>query len=143
MIQQHKAWLESSDHRAVSAADPSPRHPPGLSRESYIRQRLAIHSLLRQSDFVDDSREAAPDPPTEPALSWTASTEEDHFPEPQMDWNARDAAYPMADAMTTDPNLLFGLPYGGASLDFNSWTGTSGTDELGNFLGGFNEQYMY
>ncbi|KAF4985185.1 hypothetical protein FDECE_16748, partial [Fusarium decemcellulare] len=31
VIQQHKSWLESSDHRAVSTVDPNPRPPPKLS----------------------------------------------------------------------------------------------------------------
>jgi hypothetical protein len=143
VIQQHKSWLESADHAAVSAVDPNPLPAPKLSRDAYIRQRLAIHSLLRQSDFVDDSRDAAPEPPPEPALSWTASTDEDQVQEPQAEWSApRDPGLPAVDA-ATDPYFLFGLPYGGSSLDFNAWTCNPGPQELSGYLGGFDEQYMY
>ncbi|CAM1507893.1 Fc.00g047410.m01.CDS01 [Cosmosporella sp. VM-42] len=145
VIQQHKSWLESSDHRAVSAVDPTTDTPPKLSKDAYIRQRLAIHSLLRQSDFVDDSRDAAPEPPpapAEPALSWTASTEDDQMQEAQNDWNPREPTYPPpADPM--DPNILFGLPYGGAAMDFNAWTCNPGPEELCGYLEVFDEQYMY
>ncbi|CAJ0552152.1 Ff.00g061310.m01.CDS01 [Fusarium sp. VM40] len=65
VIQQHKQWLESSDPGAVTTADQASSSK--LSKDAYNRQRLAIHSLLRQSDFVDDSRDAAPEPPPEPA----------------------------------------------------------------------------
>ncbi|KAI5461651.1 hypothetical protein BGZ63DRAFT_240152 [Mariannaea sp. PMI_226] len=143
VIQQHKSWLESADHRAVSAADPNPRPPPNMSTDAYIRQRLAIHSLLRQSDFVDDSRDAAPEPISEPALSWTASTDEDQVQEPQAEWTApRDPGFPALDA-ATDPYFLLGLPFGASSLDFNAWTGNPGLQELSGYLGGFDEQYMY
>ncbi|KAM5344806.1 hypothetical protein ACJ41O_010668 [Fusarium nematophilum] len=150
VIQQHKSWLESSDHQAVSTVDTTPRPPPKLSRDAYIRQRLAIHSLLRQSDFVDDSRDAAPEPPAEPALSWTASTDVDEQqsapPEPQTDWSARDiggVAYPIGDPIS-DPNLLFGLPYGGVGLDLNAWAcNTAGGQDLNGYLADFDEQYMY
>ena len=139
VIQQHKSWLESSDHRAVSAVDPTTETPPKLSRDAYIRQRLAIHSLLRQSDFVDDSRDAAPEPPpapAEPALSWTASTVDDPMQEAQNDWNPREPIYPpLADLM--DPNILFGLQYGGAPIDFNGWSNPGLAEEV------FDEQYMY
>lgn len=139
VIQQHKSWLESSDHRAVSAVDPTPQPQPKTSTDAYIRQRLAIHSLLRQSDFVDDSREAAPEPPSEPALSWTASTVEDQAQEPQGEWVS---AYP-APTDLTDPTLLFGLPYGGTAMDFNGWTTNPGPEELSGYIAGFDEQYMY
>ncbi|KAK7408600.1 hypothetical protein QQX98_009248 [Neonectria punicea] len=142
VIQQHKSWLESSDHRAVSAVDPTPRPPPKLSKDAHIRQRLAIHSLLRQSEFVDDSRDAAPEPPPEPALSWTASTEEDQMQEPQGEWNTREPGFPAADPIT-DPYLLFGLPYGGSSLDLNAWACNTGGQEMSGYLGAFDEQYMY
>ncbi|KAJ4141954.1 hypothetical protein NW754_014743 [Fusarium falciforme] len=144
VIQQHKSWLESSDHQALSTSDPAPRPPPKLSRDAYIRQRLAIHSLLRQSDFVDDSRDAAPEPPSEPALSFTASTEDEQpVAEPSTDWNTRETGYPLADPIT-DPNLLFGLPYGGVGLDLNAWAcNTAGTQDLNGYLADFDEQYMY
>ncbi|KAL6402028.1 hypothetical protein AUP68_14492 [Ilyonectria robusta] len=142
VIQQHKSWLESADHRAVFTADPNPRPPPKLSKDAHIRQRLAIHSLLRQSDFVDDSRDAAPEPPAEPALSWTASTEEDQVQEPQAEWGAREPGFPAADPIT-DPYLLFGLPYGGSTFDINAWTCNPGTQEMSGYLGAFDEQYMY
>ncbi|EEU44500.1 uncharacterized protein NECHADRAFT_49581 [Fusarium vanettenii 77-13-4] len=144
VIQQHKSWLESSDHQALTTSDPAPRPPPKLSRDAYIRQRLAIHSLLRQSDFVDDSRDAAPEPPSEPALSFTASTEDEQpVAEPSTDWNTRETGYPLADPIT-DPNLLFGLPYGGVGLDLNAWAcNTAGTQDLNGYLADFDEQYMY
>ncbi|KAJ4316202.1 hypothetical protein N0V84_007984 [Fusarium piperis] len=145
VIQQHKSWLESSDHQALSTSEPAPRPPPKLSRDAYIRQRLAIHSLLRQSDFVDDSRDAAPEPPSEPALSFTASTEDEQpVAEPSTDWsNTRETGYPLTDPIT-DPNLLFGLPYGGVGLDLNAWAcNTAGTQDLNGYLADFDEQYMY
>ncbi|KAF4977692.1 hypothetical protein FZEAL_5833 [Fusarium zealandicum] len=146
VIQQHKSWLESSDHRVVSAVDPSPQPPPKLSRDAYIRQRLAIHSLLRQSDFIDDSRDAAHEPLSEPALSWAASTEdEQQVPEPQTGWSARETVpnYPIVDPIT-DPDLLFGLPYGGVGLDLNAWAcNTAGIQDLNGYTGSFDEQYMY
>ncbi|WZH45978.1 uncharacterized protein QYS62_007047 [Fusarium acuminatum] len=65
VIQQHKLWLESSGPGAVTTPDQASSSK--LSKDAYNRQRLAIHSLLRQSDFVDDSSDAAPEPPSEPA----------------------------------------------------------------------------
>lgn len=154
VIQQHKSWLESADHNTLSV-DPTPPLPaPKLSRDAYIRQRLAIHSLLRQSDFVDDSRDAAPAPElsagaAEPALSWTASTDEEQAQEAtQPEWTSggsrEAAAMPNGGVdAATDPYFLFGLPYGGSSLDFNAWTCNPGPQELSGYLGGFDEQYMY
>ncbi|KAF7594857.1 hypothetical protein BBP40_008187 [Aspergillus hancockii] len=138
-IQQHKKWLESSDHRAVATADPSPHPPLGISRDAYMRQRLAIHSLLRQSDFVDDSREAAPEPAATDAVNWTASTEDEQMQEPPTDWGIQDVVYPLTDPTISDSNLLLGLPYG---LDLNGWPGDGGEQTSG-YIGGFEEQYMY
>jgi hypothetical protein len=113
-----------------------------MSTDAYIRQRLAIHSLLRQSDFVDDSREAAPEPLQEPALSWTASTEDGQVQEPEAEWvSPRDQMFPVIDA-TTDPCSLFGPQYGGAVPDFSAWACNPNPQDLSGYLA-FDEQYMY
>ncbi|KAF5019573.1 hypothetical protein F66182_8426 [Fusarium sp. NRRL 66182] len=129
----HKLWLESSDHRAVSTVDAG-QPPSKLSKDAYIRQRLAIHSLLRQSDFVDDSRDAAP---PEPALS---TEEEQAPPAPQTDWGGREP-YPLNDPIK-DPNMLFGLPYGGVGLDLNAWA-CAETQDMNGCLVDPDEQDMY
>ena len=59
--------------------------------------------------------------------------------EPQSDWTS---AYPPPTDLT-DPNLLFGLPYGGSAMDFNAWTTNPGPEELCGYIEGFDEQYMY
>ncbi|KAF9769266.1 hypothetical protein IL306_013354 [Fusarium sp. DS 682] len=129
VIQQHKQWLESSDHRAITTTIYSnSAQSEKLSKDAYIRQRLAIHSLLRQSDFVDDSHDAAPEAPPEPES-------EQQSPEQQTNWGSRDPV--------TDQNLMFGLPYGGG-LDLNAWASSmTGTQDLNGFLTEFDEQYMY
>ncbi|KAM0336821.1 hypothetical protein ACHAPQ_003801 [Fusarium lateritium] len=138
VIRQHKLWLESPDHQPVTTAVPVPSSK--LSKDAYNRQRLAIHSLLRQSDFEDDSRNAALQPSTEPSLSWTPSTEDEQAgPETQTDRNSREL-YTLNDPLM-DSKLLFGLPYGG---DFNAWAGgTPGTKDLAGYLADVDEQYMY
>ncbi|KAE8336581.1 hypothetical protein BDV24DRAFT_168151 [Aspergillus arachidicola] len=137
-ILQHKKWLESSDHRPVATADPSPHPPVGISRDAYMRQRLAIHSLLRQSDFVDDSCDAAPEP-TRPLLSWTASTEDDQMPQPASDWDGRGIVDPVTEQIGSEPNLFCGLEYG---LDLLGWA-VEGTEEALGFIGELDEQFMY
>ncbi|KAJ4116350.1 hypothetical protein NW769_003417 [Fusarium oxysporum] len=129
VIQQHKAWLESSDHRAITTTtDPNPAQSSKLAKDAYIRQRLAIHSLLRQSDFVDDSHDAAPAAPPEPES-------EQQSPEQQANWGIRDPV--------TDQNLMFGLPYGGG-LDLNAWASSmAGNQDLNGLFTDFDEQYMY
>ncbi|KAF4333467.1 nitrogen assimilation transcription factor nit-4 [Fusarium beomiforme] len=128
VIQQHKQWLESSDHRAITTTGYTvSAQSEKLSKDAYIRQRLAIHSLLRQSDFVDDSHDAAPEAPPEPES-------EQHSPEQQTSWGNRDPI--------TDQNLMFGLPYGGG-LDLNAWASMAGTQDLGGLFSDFDEQYMY
>ncbi|KAM0204897.1 hypothetical protein ACHAQI_009713 [Fusarium lateritium] len=138
VIRQHKLWLESPDHQPVTTAVPVSSSK--LSKDAYNRQRLAIHSLLRQSDFEDDSRNAALQPSTEPSLSWTPSTEDEQAgPETQTDRNSREL-YTLNDPLM-DSKLLFGLPYGG---DFNAWAGgTPGTKDLAGYLADVDEQYMY
>ncbi|KAF7624826.1 hypothetical protein AFLA_001708 [Aspergillus flavus NRRL3357] len=137
-IQQHKKWLESSDHHPIATADPSPHPPAGISRDAYMRQRLAIHSLLRQSDFVDDSCDAAPEP-NRPLLTWTASTEDDQIPPPASDWDDRGTVDPVTEQIGSEPNLFCGLEYG---LDLLGWPG-EGTQEALGFIGGLDEQFMY
>ncbi|KAF4453011.1 hypothetical protein F53441_4242 [Fusarium austroafricanum] len=140
-IQQHKTWLESSHNRPITTADPTSKPSSKLSKDAYIRQRLAIHSLLRQSDFVDDSRDAAPEAPPEPALSWTASTEDEQSTaEVHTDWSSRELQ-PASDNLM-DPSLLFGLPFGGG-LDMNAWYSMTETQDLSGFLTDFDEQNMY
>ncbi|GMG27699.1 unnamed protein product [Aspergillus oryzae] len=137
-IQQHKKWLESSDYHPIATADPSPHPPAGISRDAYMRQRLAIHSLLRQSDFVDDSCDAAPEP-NRPLLTWTASTEDDQIPPPASDWDDRGTVDPVTEQIGSEPNLFCGLEYG---LDLLGWPG-EGTQEALGFIGGLDEQFMY
>lgn len=103
-----------------------------------MRQRLAIHSLLRQSDFVDDSCDAAPEP-NRPLLTWTASTEDDQIPPPASDWDERGTVDPVTEQIGNEPNLFCGLEYG---LDLLGWPG-EGTQEALGFIGGLDEQFMY
>ncbi|KAF4990371.1 hypothetical protein FGRMN_8506 [Fusarium graminum] len=138
VIQQHKLWLDTPGHRVVATTDPAPSSK--LSKDAYIRQRLAIHSLLRQSDFVDDSRDAAPEPQPEPTPSWTSSVEN----EPGSEFHAegsRKEPYPFSDPLK-DPVLLFGMSHGG--LDLDAWVGNEpGAQDLSGHLVGYDEQYMY
>lgn len=79
----------------------------------------------------------------EPALSWTASTEEEQLTDPPGNWVTRDPTYPLTEPMPGDANLMFGLPYGGANLELNMWNAPTGAEGLGGYMGGYDEQYMY
>ncbi|KAH7191959.1 uncharacterized protein B0J16DRAFT_332040 [Fusarium flagelliforme] len=139
VIQQHKLWLETSGSSAITATK-TDKTSPTLSKDAYIRQRLAIHSLLGQSEFVDDSRDAAPEPPPEPALSWTGSPEDDQsVPEPQVDGDGRD---PYLNGPITDPNFLLGIPYG-FEMDVNTWACNGAATQDAGCSMEVNEQYMY
>ncbi|KAF5674173.1 NirA-like nitrate assimilation regulatory protein [Fusarium heterosporum] len=138
VLQQHKLWLDTPGHRVVATTDPAP--PPKLSKDAYIRQRLAIHSLLRQSDFVDDSRDAAPEPGPEPTPGWTPSVENEPGSELHAEGN-RTESYPFSDPLK-DPMLLFGMSHGG--LDLDAWVGNElGAQYLSKDLVDYDEQYMY
>jgi hypothetical protein len=129
------------DNRAIAATETTNKSPPKLSRDAYIRQRLAIHSLLGQSDFVDDSRDAAPAPPPE-ALSSTESPEDSQTaPEPPMDGDGREL-YLLNDPIM-DPNILFGISYGAGS-DMSTWAYNAAImQDINGYLADVDEQYMY
>ncbi|KAJ4223248.1 hypothetical protein NW757_014379 [Fusarium falciforme] len=59
LIRQHRLWLESPGRRDVAAADVNPRQPSQTSTAACIRERLAIHNLLRQSDNDEDGCDAS------------------------------------------------------------------------------------
>ncbi|EEU33686.1 uncharacterized protein NECHADRAFT_56257 [Fusarium vanettenii 77-13-4] len=59
LIRQHRLWLESPGRRDVAAADVNPWRPSQTSTAAYIRERLAIHNLLRQSDNDEDGCDAS------------------------------------------------------------------------------------
>ncbi|KAL3594513.1 hypothetical protein FPOAC2_08826 [Fusarium poae] len=141
VVQQHTTWAESLDNRAIAATETTNKSPPKLSRDAYIRQRLAIHSLLGQSDFVDDSRDAAPAPPPE-ALSSTESPEDSQTaPEPPMDGDGREL-YLLNDPIM-DPNILFGISYGAGS-DMSTWAYNAAImQDINGYLADVDEQYMY
>ncbi|KAK4236538.1 hypothetical protein C8A03DRAFT_35538 [Achaetomium macrosporum] len=63
LIEKYKGLVRSSNNGAFYEVDQGPRALPGVSKAAIIRQRLSVHSLLLRSDFVDDSREAATEPP--------------------------------------------------------------------------------
>jgi hypothetical protein len=130
------------DSRAITATETAHKSPPKLSKDAYIRQRLAIHSLLGQSDFVDDSRDAAPEPPPEQALSSTESPEDGQTaPEPPMEGDGREL-YLLNDPIM-DPNILFGISYGAGS-DLNAWAYNAAImQDINGYLADVDEQYMY
>ncbi|KAJ3455519.1 hypothetical protein MRS44_017001 [Fusarium solani] len=59
LIRQHRLWLESPGRRDVAAVDVNPWRPSQTSTAAYIRERLAIHNLLRQSDNDEDGCDAS------------------------------------------------------------------------------------
>lgn len=130
------------DNRAIAATGTTHKSPPKLSKDAYIRQRLAIHSLLGQSDFVDDSRDAAPAPPPEQALSTTESPEDGQAaPEPSMDGDGREL-YLLNDPIM-DPSILFGISYGAGS-DLDAWAHNAAIMQgINGYLADVDEQYMY
>jgi hypothetical protein len=130
------------DTRVIAATETAHKSPPKLSKEAYIRQRLAIHSLLGQSDFVDDSRDAAPAPTPEQALSSTESPEYSQTaPEPPMDGDGREL-YLLND-FVMDPNILFGISYGAGS-DLSAWAHNAAIiQDINGYLADVDEQYMY
>lgn len=66
------AWNSSQGNPNASLQLPQPEEDIGedesrLADEARTRQRLAIHSLIRRAEFVDDSNEVtSPAPPSEP-----------------------------------------------------------------------------
>lgn len=127
-------------------ADPYPE-PKHISRDAHNRQKLAIHSLLRQSDFVDDSREAALESSNEtvPAAALPMNPEVATAPDisqGRVDWNIQDTAYQPWNFMPNDPNALYGIPFGVGMLNFGGGL-AQGVDEMGNVMSGLDEQCMY
>lgn len=140
-IEQHETRWKPTGAIEGTPRDPAPE-PPNISRDAQNRQRLAIHSLLRQSDFVDDSREAALESSNETAPSAvplltdiTATTE---FPQGRVDWNIQDTMYPPWNFMPNDPNSLYGFPFAIGMLDFGG-SMSQGTE----LIGGLDEQRMF
>lgn len=94
---------------------------------------------------MDDSREAALEPPTEPA---PATANASPLPpaaagDGVQDWNAQDAAmYQPWSAGTNDAGGLYGMSFGATLLDFGGGM-MQGTGEVENLLGGLDEQGMY
>ncbi|KAJ4358376.1 uncharacterized protein N0V89_002958 [Didymosphaeria variabile] len=140
-IDQHKTRWKPNGPVEGTPRDPDP-DPPNISRDAHNRQRLAIHSLLRQSDFVDDSREAALESSTQagptatlPVAAESAATTNISQ---RVDWNVQDTIYPPWNFMPNDPNSLYGFPFGTGMLDFGG-SMAQGTDELGNLIGSLDE----
>ncbi|KAJ4292590.1 hypothetical protein N0V90_009253 [Kalmusia sp. IMI 367209] len=146
-IQQHKTRWKPTSHSEITTTEPE-LIPPNVSRDAHNRQRLAIHSLLRQSDFVDDSREAALEPQSETTATVTQpmanelAAAVEISPQERVDWNIQDAMYPPWNFIPNDPITLYGSPFGTGILDFSGGMAQS-TDELGNLIGGLDEQCMY
>ncbi|OAG00866.1 uncharacterized protein CC84DRAFT_1154197 [Paraphaeosphaeria sporulosa] len=135
-IEQHKTrW------KPAVSVETTPRDPD-ISRDAHNRQRLAIHSLLRQSDFVDDSREAALESPNQtapnavPIATEVVATTE--LPQGRVDWNIQDTMYPPWNFMPNDPSSLYGFPFATGMLDLggNMQQGTE-------LVGSHDEQCMY
>jgi hypothetical protein len=135
-IEQHKTLWKPIGPVERTSRDPDPE-PPNISRDAQNRQRLAIHSLLRQSDFVDDSREAALEPSNSvPIATEAAATVE--IPQGRVDWSIQDTMYPPWNFMPNEPNSLYGYPFRTGMLDFGGGL-VPGTD----LIGGLDEQCMY
>lgn len=142
-IEQHKTRWKPTGPVEATPRDPE-LEPPNISRDAHNRQRLAIHSLLRQSDFVDDSREAALESSNEtaPITTLPINTEVAEVAQGRVDWNIQDAMHPPWNFMPNDPDSLYGFPFGTGMLDFGG-SMMQGTDELGNLISGLDEQGMY
>lgn len=113
-----------------------------MSKDANNRQRLAIHSLLRQSDFVDDSRDAALEPQTEPTPEGVLPAVAANVQQEQRaDWIIQNGIYPSWNFLSNDPNGgLYGVPFG-MGFDFNGAV-APGADDLG-LIAGLDEQGMY
>ena len=142
-IEQHKSRWQNS--RKIEAEKNIDQVAPNISRDAQNRQRLAIHSLLRQSDFVDDSREAALEPVAE-SVSTTnttvASVPVEATQEGRVDWGVQDTIYPMWNSISTDPNAIFGIPFGAGMVEFGNGM-TQSMGDLDTHIGGEDEQGMY
>ncbi|KAF2450547.1 hypothetical protein P171DRAFT_349303 [Karstenula rhodostoma CBS 690.94] len=140
-IEQHKTHWKPTGPVEGSLRDPVPE-PPNISRDAHNRQRLAIHSLLRQSDFVDDSREAALESPNEtaptavPIVPDVVATTE--MPQGRVDWNIQNTMYSPWNFMPNDPNALYGFPFATGILDLGG-SMAQGTE----LIGSLDEQCMY
>ncbi|KAK3302825.1 fungal-specific transcription factor domain-containing protein [Chaetomium strumarium] len=153
LIERYRGLIRSSSSEGVYAVDQGPRAQPGVSKAAIIRQRLSVHSLLLRSDFVDDSREAATEPPRDvisgPPLDqppdWAGPSPATGYLSAahQQEWIQPPTLLP-SQASFPDPGLI-GM-YDGASIDFSVWSLFPAIFEgmgTGNSVGGEDEQYMY
>ncbi|KAL5409856.1 hypothetical protein PMIN04_010866 [Paraphaeosphaeria minitans] len=135
-IEQHRTRWKHAGSVETTTRDPE------ISRDAQNRQRLAIHSLLRQSDFVDDSCEAALETPNQTtpnivpiAIEAVATTQ---LPQGRVNWNIQDTMYPPWNFMANDPNSLYGFPTATGLLDSDGNV-AQGTE----LVGSLDEQCMY
>ncbi|KAK3201663.1 hypothetical protein GRF29_164g229873 [Pseudopithomyces chartarum] len=142
-IEQHKSRWQNS--RKIEAEKNMDQVAPNISRDAQNRQRLAIHSLLRQSDFVDDSREAA----LEPVVEQVSTTNTTVAPvtveatqEGRVDWSIQDTIYPLWNSIPADSNAIYGIPFGAGMVEFGNGM-TQSMGDLDAQITGVDEQGMY
>ena len=91
---------------------------------------------------MDDSREAALEPVTEPVPNTVTPVAAEATQEGRVEWNIQDTMYPLWNAMPNDSSAIYGIPFGGGMVEFGNDL-TQSTGDLGNFIGGLDEQGMY
>ncbi|ORY70304.1 fungal-specific transcription factor domain-containing protein [Pseudomassariella vexata] len=129
-----------AQHKEV-ATEPAPPDPPPSSKISQYansRQKLSVHSLLLQSNFVDDSEEI-----TLPPLRYTREPQEGYgdlvnkagswadsrvmnLPSLMGNRNPETASGPIANAVTYDEDD----GYSSSGPAFNPWMGFPGKDDV-------------
>jgi hypothetical protein len=142
-IEQHKSRWQNT--RKMEAEKNMDQVAPNISRDAQNRQRLAIHSLLRQSDFVDDSREAALEPVVEPVSTTNttiAPVPVEATQEGRVDWGVQDTIYPLWNSIPADSNAIYGIPFGAGMVEFGNGM-TQSMGDLDAQITGVDEQGMY
>ncbi|KAK5166686.1 uncharacterized protein LTR77_008230 [Saxophila tyrrhenica] len=111
LIRLQESLLASPSEGSPVSPDEAPTTSPGVSTFANARQKLSVHSLLLQSDFVDDSGDIAPSATEQPPRfigSNTLPPATEHVQQGQstVDSLAPDLLYPLFDGI--DP---FGISY--------------------------------
>lgn len=135
------AALLSTSHEQVPAQD-NPLSEVAIAKDASIRQRLSIHSLLLQADFIDDSFKVAESPAESRLVTASQSTTLANQ-EIIVSSVTYAPVYPAVVSKTIfqHPDSFTKTYDLGSSLIFNAWMGFPGRDELAEHLNIFQDDF--
>ena len=135
------AALLPTSHEQVPAQD-KPLSEIAIAKDASIRQRLSIHSLLLQADFIDDSFKVA-ESPAESRLATASHSAALPNQETIMSSVNYGPVYPAVVSKTfyQHPDSFTKTYDLGSSLIFNAWMGFPGRDELAEHLNIFHDDF--